>query len=897
MARKRSGDTTGWDHTGSPKSPLFVRRGGKVPDGAIHRRVGWSRQRQLQSSGPHFVGRQAHVAISAKSDEPSKPPYRNGAAAKSPKPRLPVNGAAPGGLMARLRAASGPAREPRAIANGDLASTPAHDRITPTPTPTPTPTRTPAAKTPAPAARTSQSNPPPGQPNDRKSGGMVSVDISLLQGLKSTTAKEQPAPAAPGADQSGLQAHDPSAGNPVSELETQQPSRTKAESQPDDTKTNNAEPVGDAQSATAEPLKPASSGQTAHEREALRPEVASGAGNGAGSGGGDGGSGHGGSGNGGGSGKDGDQNGGGDDGMDPSLLGLRRQRREDIEFREGIQKGLRQCRGSLAAVGVFSLVLNILILAIPIYLFQVSDRVLTSRSIDTLIMLTVVVVGALAIYAILDVVRRLILMRVATRLEAVLSAPLLKAATKSAQLGSTRDFQTLQDLQQLRNFVTGPVLLTMFDAPVAPLYFLVVYLIHPQLGIIVTVAALILVAVALLNQKLTAVFYSRANAFSQRAAFQAEGMARNAQVVNAMGMVREGTWLWGREMAEALKSQVDAQDRNVIMTGLSKFIRLSTQVALLCWGAYLAIDGQLTGGMMIAASIIASRALAPIEGLIEGWRSYVGARTGYARIMTLINSTPLVTERLLLPRPTGRLHVERVLFVPPPTKRVVLNGIDFKLEPGDSLAIVGPSGTGKSTLAKMLVGSVHPTSGSVRLDMMDIRNWDPRQFGECVGYLPQDVELFPGTIKANIARLRENAPDELIFDAAELAGVTSMIAELPHGYETQIGIDGSPLSGGQRQRLGLARAFYGNPRLVVLDEPNSNLDTAGEQALAQALHRAKERGITVIAVTQRPALLKSVDKIMLMTEGRIQALGGRDDMLPRLAGPRGGQQVARKDAS
>ncbi len=368
-------------------------------------------------------------------------------------------------------------------------------------------------------------------------------------------------------------------------------------------------------------------------------------------------------------------------------------------------------------------------------------------------------------------------------------------------------------------------------------------------------------------------------------------MARNAQTVNAMGMIPEGVILWGREMAEALRAQVQAQDLNAMMAGLTKFFRLCTQVTMLGWGAHLALETELTAGMMIAASIIASRALAPVEGLIEGWRSFVNARSAYGRIKALLHSTPLNQERLVLPRPQGRLIVERVLFVPPPTKKVILNGVNFSLEPGESLAIVGPSGTGKSTIARMLVGAITPTSGNVRLDLMDIRNWDPRQFGETVGYLSQEVQLFPGTIKANIARMREDVSDETIFDAAELAGVHDMVSQLPHGYETAVGMDGSPLSGGQRQRVALARAFFGVPRLVVLDEPNSNLDTAGETALAAALMRAKGRHITVVAITQRPALLRSVDKIMLLTEGRVQALGARDEIMPKLMAPPPGTEA------
>jgi ATP-binding cassette subfamily C protein len=255
-------------------------------------------------------------------------------------------------------------------------------------------------------------------------------------------------------------------------------------------------------------------------------------------------------------------------------------------------------------------------------------------------------------------------------------------------------------------------------------------------------------------------------------------------------------------------------------------------------------------------------------------------------VQALLQSSPLNLDRLKLPNPKGRLDVERILYVPPPNKKVILNGISFSLEPGDSLAIVGASGSGKSTLARMLVGSISPTAGTVRLDRMEQRNWDPRQFGASVGYLPQDTQLFPASIKANIARMQDDATDEAVFEAAEIADIHEMIAQFAHGYETQIGIDGSPLSGGQKQRLGLARAFFGNPRLVVLDEPNSNLDTIGENALARAFERAKARGMTVVAVTQRPALLRSVDKIMMIKDGAVQAIGTRDEILPLIVGQR-----------
>ncbi len=558
------------------------------------------------------------------------------------------------------------------------------------------------------------------------------------------------------------------------------------------------------------------------------------------------------------------------------------------EFREALTHRMEVVKRNLIIVAVFSFVINVLVLAVPIYLFNISDRVLTSRSLDTLIMLSVVVVGAILTNVLLDAIRRIILTRTAVELETSLGGPILGAASKAAQSGSISEFQAIADLQLVRNFITGPVLLMMFDAPVGPIYLAAVFLIHPDLGFIVTGTGLVLLLVALVNQKMTAKHFALANVFSSRANLHAEAMSRNAQVINAMGMIPEGVAMWGRETAESLKAQIIAQDRNVILSTISKFTRMSTQIAILGWGAMLSLNGQLTGGMVIAGSIIGSRALGPIEGTIEGWRSLVQARAGYARIKSLLNSSPLNHDRLRLPQPTGQLSVERVLYVPQTTKKVILNGVSFQLNPGDALAVVGASGVGKSTLGRMIVGSIAPTAGNVRLDLMDLRNWDTRQFGECVGYLPQDVQLFPASIKANIARMRQDATDELVYDAAELADLHEVIAEFPQGYETVIGIDGSPLSGGQKQRIGLARAFYGNPKFVVLDEPNANLDSAGELALGRALDRARHRKITVVAITQRPSLLANVDKILVLGNGTVQAFGPRDEIMPMLQGGKRG---------
>ncbi|NOD62743.1 type I secretion system permease/ATPase [Ruegeria sp. HKCCD6109] len=575
---------------------------------------------------------------------------------------------------------------------------------------------------------------------------------------------------------------------------------------------------------------------------------------------------------------------GGGDGKGPPQTFHKRTPPED--FQRTLQVSNRAIWRNLAFVLVLTCATNILILAIPIYLFQISDRVLTSRSLDTLIMLTAIVAGAVIFQSAFDAVRRFMLMRTGVEVAARLGAPVLSAAAHASLHGNGREYQTLGDLQQLRGFLVSGTLISFLDVPFAPLFILMIFLVHPQLGMIVVVTALLLMTIALINQKMTAKPFAEANKAQSLANQHLDSMSRNSQIINALAMIPEAVRIWGRDTAQSLTWQVRAQDRNVIFAAVSRAVRLLTQIGILGWGAYLALQGEITGGMVIAASIIAGRAFAPIEGSIEGWNSYLLTRGAYSRIKALLSTSALQYEKLRLPRPEGRLDVERLLYVPGGTKRVVLNGITFSLTPGETLAIIGNSGAGKTTLGKTLVGSILPTSGSVRLDLMDIRNWDPRQFGESIGYLPQDVQLFPGTIKDNIGRMRADATDEQIHDAAVLADVHNMIATLPQGYETVVAADGAPLSGGQKQRIALARAFFGNPRLVVLDEPNSNLDVAGDKALARAIEQARESKITVVVITQKPTLLNVVDKIMLLTDGRVALFGQRDQVLQQINAPR-----------
>jgi len=552
------------------------------------------------------------------------------------------------------------------------------------------------------------------------------------------------------------------------------------------------------------------------------------------------------------------------------------------DFDGALKKGLAVVKRNMAFVMVLTFATNILILAIPVYLFQISDRVLTSRSIDTLIMLTVVIVGAVVFQAIFDAIRRFILMRTAVEVATRLGAPILSAAAHASLHGTGREYQTLGDLQQLRSFLVSGTLLSFLDVPFAPLFIMAIFLVHPHLGMIVVVTALILLVIALINQKATSAPFAEANLAQSKANQHLDSMSRNSQIINALAMIPEAVTIWGRDTAHSLTAQVKAQDRNIVSAAISRAVRLLTQIAMLGWGAYLAIQGEITGGMVIAASIIAGRALAPVEGAIEGWNAYLLSRSAFGRIVGLLRGSRLQFERLRLPQPEGRLDVERLLYVPGGTKQVILNGISFALKPGETLAVIGNSGAGKTTLGKMLVGSILPTSGNVRLDLMDLRNWDPRQLGENIGYLPQDVQLFPGTIKDNIGRMRQDASDDEIHKAAMLADVHEMIASLPHGYETMVAADGSPLSGGQKQRIGLARAFFGGPRIVVLDEPNSNLDVAGDKALANSVEHAKANGITVVVITQKPTLLRSVDKIMLLQNGAISLFGERDEILQKI---------------
>jgi ATP-binding cassette subfamily C protein len=551
-----------------------------------------------------------------------------------------------------------------------------------------------------------------------------------------------------------------------------------------------------------------------------------------------------------------------------------------------------RARPTLTAVAVFSTFVNLMMLTMPLYLFQLSDRVLTSRSLDTLLMLTIVALGFIGVLSLLDIIRRQVLGRLATSFETILGGPVLASIVTSAKIADSANMQALRSLHHVKSFIASPVMLLLFDVPLAPIYFGAVFLIHPALGSISLVSGLVLIAIAIVNQKATSGPLGTATLHISKADAQAEALARNSQVINAMGMLNESILHWGSDQARALIFHGGALDRSFWISGASKFARLVTQIVMLGVGAYLALHSSVTGGMMIAASIIAGRALQPFEIMIEGWRNLIQTRAAYARVCAAVDILKQERAHLLLPKPTGRLSVERLLYFPPGTKEAVLNGVTFELEPGESLAIVGPSGSGKSTLARILVGCLYPTAGKVRLDSTELRNWDRRQFGEFTGYLPQEVELFPGTIKDNICRMRKDLPDTKTYQAAVFTEVHDIICQLPNGYETVMERSGAPLSGGQKQRIALARAFFADPALVVLDEPNSNLDSTGEQALTDTLLRAKEKRITVIVITQRPAVLNAMDKLLILRNGRVEAFGPPNEVLVRLVRPANARKLA-----
>jgi ATP-binding cassette subfamily C protein len=547
-----------------------------------------------------------------------------------------------------------------------------------------------------------------------------------------------------------------------------------------------------------------------------------------------------------------------------------------------LRRVLQACRSYFLTAGLFSLAINLLYLASPLYMLQVYDRVISSASIVTLVMLTIALLVSLGALASLDWVRSRVLTRTSIRLDRFLAGRVVAATVENAARGGGSGSQPLRDFDNFRQFITGSGIHAVFDLPWAPIYIGVIFVLHPLLGAFALGSAIVLVMMALLNERLVHGPLIEANEAASRNYRFTEMSLRNSEVVQAMGMMPGLLRRWDRDRNLVLERQTAASDRAAATSSIIRFLRLAMQSIILGLGAYLVIERSTTVGTMFAASILLGRALQPVEQTVGSWRNLTSARTAFQRIKALLIANPLRDPALTLPRPAGRISVEGLSYVVPGTNRPILRGISFKTEAAEIIGVIGPSGAGKSTLARQIVGVLAPSAGAVRLDNADVYSWPRETLGRHIGYLPQDIELFADSVAMNINRFGAGEDMETV-QAAQMAGVHEMILRLPNGYETQVGEGGAVLSGGYRQRIGLARAVFGNPSLVVLDEPSSNLDSDGDTALADCIMQLKKRGTTVVIISHRPTTIGLVDKILLMREGAAEMFGSRTEVLARLS--------------
>jgi len=559
---------------------------------------------------------------------------------------------------------------------------------------------------------------------------------------------------------------------------------------------------------------------------------------------------------------------------------------------------LAAMRSALLTVAVFSGFINLLMLSPSIYMLQVYDRVLGSRNETTLLVLSAMVVGAYLFMAALEAIRGWVLVRVGARLDAQLNSRVYTAAfERNLRRPGSNTAQPIHDLNTLRQTLTGSALLAAFDAPWLPIYLVVIFLMSPALGWFALGGALVLLVLAVLNERLSKPRLDEAQKYSLQSQQALTNNLRNAEVIEAMGMLPQIRERWYGLHRQQLQTQANASDLAAVLGGATKFVRVCLQSLVLGFGALLVLEGRMTAGMMIAASILAGRALAPVELLVANWKQIVAGRLAYARLRELLGIHPPRARGMPLPAPTGSVTVEAASAVAPGTQRLILKNLSFSIAPGEIVAIIGPSASGKSSLARLLVGVWPAVTGSVRLDGASLYEWNKDELGPCIGYLPQDIELFDGTVAENIARFGKVDPDKVV-EAAKQVDMHEQILRLPAGYDTPLGTDGSNLSGGQRQRIGLARALYGDPSFIVLDEPNSNLDDSGERALVEAIKALKAAGKTVVLITHRMSTLSVVDKVAVLADGVLAAFGPRDEVLKALqAQAAGGAPLRRLPAA
>ncbi|MCH2546967.1 MAG: type I secretion system permease/ATPase [Alphaproteobacteria bacterium] len=550
-----------------------------------------------------------------------------------------------------------------------------------------------------------------------------------------------------------------------------------------------------------------------------------------------------------------------------------------------IAEALQRSKRALYYVLIFSLCSNLLLLALPIYSLQVLDRVISSASVPTLIYMTVIVIFAFIFYGIFNLVRNFILNQIGEWIDTQVSSRLLSIGVQQNSIGSpTLASQHLRDLQSIKAFISGNGITSLFDAPWSIIYIIVIYMINPALGLVSVVGGILLLGFAILNEVLTRKPQAVASRLQIKTMEIADTCSRNAEAIEAMGMMANVREHWGKENARAQQFLTKATSRSNILLNTSRVFRMLLQIAIIGIGGYLAIQNEISLGGMIAASILTGRALAPFEAAIGIWKGLTSARDSYNRIEKAVANFPQLRGDMELPDPKGDLSVENAFFAAGGTKAILKN-VNFKLAPGEMLGIIGPSAAGKSTLAKLIVGILPPTQGAVRLDGAEIFKWNRDYLGKHVGYMPQNVDLFPGTVMENIARMEAEPDQKKVIEAAQAACVHEMILRLSEGYETVIRPGNSTLSPGQRQRIGLARALYGRPSFLVLDEPNINLDGEGEQALIKALMQIKGMGITTVIVAHRPNLVNNTDKIAILQNGTLKEFGPTRQILGKYVSP------------
>jgi ATP-binding cassette subfamily C protein EexD len=552
---------------------------------------------------------------------------------------------------------------------------------------------------------------------------------------------------------------------------------------------------------------------------------------------------------------------------------------------------LQDVRRYFGYTGLFSAAINLLMLVPIVYMLQVYDRVISSGSYSTLTMLTLLMVVMLTAMGIFEWARSAIMLAASNRIEMNLRDRISEATFRNALLsgGMNASAQPMTDLSALRNYLTSQAPIAFFDTPWVPIYLGMMFLFHPWFGVAATLAAIVMLGLTFLSEWLTNDKNQEANGKSAAVSAQISSNLRNAEVIAAMGMSANIDARHQGAKQEVTKIQTLAiRTANVIRSG-SKSFRVIMQSLVLGLGAYLALQQEVSPGMMIGGALLLGRALAPIDQLVGSWRGFSEARAQYDRLENLLEKVPPLPEVMPLPDPVGKLTVEALVVVPPKAEIPAVRNVNLDLEPGEALGIVGPSASGKSTLARALLGIWPVFNGNVRLDGANIAQWDREALGPHIGYLPQDIELFDGTIAENISRFGE-LDAEKVVEAAKLAGVHELVLQLPEGYDTRIGSMGGALSGGQRQRVALARAVYNNPRLVVLDEPNSNLDDQGEKALINTVLQLKQNKSTVIVISHRVAILHVMDKMLILNEGQTVEFGPKEKVLATLTAPRDARQ-------